>query len=97
MNNDIRFYIVTSEAIEKESVLEKMLTLICNNKASVTKYNNIYHFSPNMTKDTTNRCCLLSHMLKDDSLYNYEILNCPHYSNICAPAQAFLHKLLIFC
>ena len=42
MNNDIRFYIVTSEAIEKESVLEKMLTLICNNKASVTKYNNIF-------------------------------------------------------
>ena len=45
MNNDIRFYIVTSEAIEKESVLEKMLTLICNNKASVTKYNNIYGVS----------------------------------------------------
>lgn len=45
MNNDIRFYIVTSEAIENESVLEKMLTLICNNKASVTKYNNIYGVS----------------------------------------------------
>ena len=45
MNSDIRFYIVTSEAIEKESVLEKMLTLICNNKANVTKYNNIYGVS----------------------------------------------------
>ena len=45
MNNDIRFYIVTSEAIEKESVLEKMLTLICNNKAEVTKFNNVYGVS----------------------------------------------------
>ena len=42
MNSDIKFYIVTSEAIENESILEKMLTLICQNKAVVNKFNNVY-------------------------------------------------------